>query len=255
MSLKDVVIEINRARAEASYDPTDAGYSARAGADALIRNAKDRLPGLEDQYYHALSGSILVISVTGAGSQKFAEFARDLKVPAFDHKQVVTDIMAELTRKRVGETLGTNEANALLAIMFDIKNKMRVSAMLPLDLAGTLPPVYGTQLADAVSRAVIHTYGSSLYDLYTLRAAQKAALEARFDGKVFPVLVYNHEDMPGAETFLPKPMFHIVANEDVTIDFAKKELLRVKNSLKKPSKAGTITNEGADSKNETETQN
>lgn len=255
MSLTELVTKIKKTRLETTFYPDDMDYRTRASIESVQRRAKDDLPILEQQYMSVLVNSMLVISLTGEDLQSFATHAKELGVPAFDHKQAITDIMAEMTRRRTGDRFGTTEAGTFTAIILDVKNKIKLAYMPPLDLSGTMPPIYGATTEDAIRRSIEHSYGTDLYDAYTLRAAQEAALQAEFDGKVFPILVYGYEESTSSGSTLKRPSFEVVAKAGATAADVKSELTKIKNSLKRSSKGSSAKSAPAPEQNDEPTEN
>lgn len=234
MSLKETLNLLKERRAEAALDPVEVDPRVRAGVEAKSRNAKAEIPKLAQEYGAKIERVLLLINVVGPGAKKFAQYSRDkMKVLAYDYTAIIKTLADRVRARGGSESFGTNEGSLLLSELLNLKEVYLISNLPTLRINETVPTPYEAPLEEAIERVIEFSYGIGLYDATTLREAQSEALESEFSGNVLPIVVYNYKGMENkAGALLQTPSFQVDAPFNVSIEFVKNALLKIKSQLK-----------------------
>jgi hypothetical protein len=236
MKLKELMDQIKDKRAEASVDPSECDPRVRAGAEGLVRAAKEVVVRLEREYQEEVIKSAVIIAVSGKGSEKFARTSKDAFHTLSVDYQGITNRLVDSIRKRGGQEEYNNQEHwMLMAELNQIKLEYGIVQIPAPTINHYTDNVFYQPLRKAIDNLFRKNYDSSLYSAITRREIGKMALAAEFDGKLLPVVVYNYTGEVD-NLMLPQPTEVLEVNEDEVSDsLVKKVLLNVKNKLKKNS--------------------
>jgi hypothetical protein len=244
--LKELVDQYTDKAAEAAVIPEETDPRVRAGVEALVRNAKQELPLIQRKYSEAVMSNIVLIAVSGANSEKFAQEAEKLGAVSVDFLSVYKKIAERLAQRAVGPTYTTDAHFKLLDELSKIRLEYDVVRLPNPMINAYSDGIYDAPINDALLALFEKNYGSSLYSAAARRDIGKEAFEKKFTGKLLPVILYNYNGAIDAQ-MLPAPAATFVADKAVTSKQVSKLLTQVKNTLN-----GKTSKEDADETEETQ---
>jgi hypothetical protein len=226
--LAEILKEIEDKRAESRIIPEDSDPRVRAGVEALVRNAKAEVAGLEAKYKDAVMQSVVLIGLQGPNEKDFADIAQEkFKAMAIDFKLLKANLLSTLASRNAGATYNTNVHFMVLDELTRIRTKYDVVRLPTPMISGYNDGIYDAPLSQAIDILFEKNYGPGLYSAVTRREIGIRALENGFQGSLLPVIVYNFDGRVDT-TFLPNPVMTISASEKATIKNVKSALEEVK---------------------------
>jgi len=193
MDLKTALAEIKKARLKKSVDLTKVSQETITAQKGRKRAAQLRLPYLERDYKVALAKHLAVFLVVGKGSSTFGEMAEEItKAPVLD---------AEGFYKELFKRMPVEASSGKLApkVVVDIMQRHLLDVAQELEIASFPLPHYkhsrgfainnSEDLYRFIKRVMLETAGAEIAAAYLLKQAAKQALEAEFDGDLYPLIV------------------------------------------------------------------
>jgi hypothetical protein len=247
MTLKEILKRLDDMEAEASVDLASVSYETRVGAEGRVRAAQAELQLLKRQYLDAVMPTLLLVAVTGPGSERFGTIATDkFSTIALNYQALADRIYRTLKERRAGDLYGQNEHWMVLTSLNQLKNELNITQMHPPTLTA-LDSYFSQPLKEGIKQMLTKTYGPTLNSIVLRKSIGEAALANRFAGTFLPVVLYNYNETGVDPQHLPNPIATIEVGDDVTEELVRAELTRINNALKrsrrKASEAKDLNNQ------------
>jgi len=216
MRIKNLLDQLRDKRAEASILPEEAEPRVRAGVEAIVRNAKQAVESLSDEYKNAVMAHVVLIAVRGPNSKEFADLAEaKMKTLAVDFTAIQTKLISNLVTRNASKTYGQNEHFLVLDEFNRLRIEQKFLSLPAPKIERYNDGIYEAPLELAIPMLIKKNYEGSLFSAMTRRTIGALALEKEFVGKFLPVVIYNYEP-PVDQTFLPLPTVEVDADGKVT---------------------------------------
>lgn len=193
MDLKAALAEIKKVRLKKSVDLTKVSQETITAQKGRKRAAELRLPYLERDYKVALAKHLAVFLVTGSDASKFEEFSKDItKAPVLDAEGLYKELLKRMPAEASSGKLAPK-------VIVDIMQRHLLDIAHELEIASFPLPYYKHSRGFAVNgaqdlyrfmrRVLLETAGAEMAAAYILKQAAQQALEAEFDGDLYPLIV------------------------------------------------------------------
>ena len=236
INAKELLEQIKEKRAEAKIPLSDIDPKLRPGAEGRIRNAAFDVRDLERKYKENIIQNSVIIAVKGSHSKEFADISQSLNAIPVDYMLVVKRIY-ENVRKRGGRDFyGQNEHWMVMDELNRLKVDYGIPYLKPLTVAYNVVG-FEQPLLKTLVKLIESQYGGSLYSMISKKEIGNQALEKEFSGNLLPIVLYNYT-VDADPMNLPPPTKVLEVNDTMTQEEVKKELLKVRNSLKKTKNPG-----------------
>lgn len=210
-TLKDLLNSIKEQKALLEVNPEDVDPRIRNTFEGSLRNAKEDLLKLEDQYKNLVMQSTVVIVVKGKEAKVFADIAREAAI-ALDYKFLLRELVSALQTRNAPDPYESNTHFMLIDELNKIKLKYNMVRLPTPMINGYNDGVYGADLSTAIDILISKNYGEGLYSAVVRREIGDIALDGEFAGKKLPVFLYNNSGEVDVN-FLPMPISTIEINE------------------------------------------
>lgn len=209
--LKEMLDLIKEQKAVLAINPEDVDPRIRNTFEGELRNAKEKLEGLEDAYKNLVIGNTVIITIKGSEAENFASFAKEAAV-ALDYKMLISDLVNSLKNRRAPEPYDSNTHFMLVDELNKIKIKYNMVRLPTPMVNGYNDGVYGSDLFTALDILFAKNYGEGLHSAIIRREIGDIALNGEFQGKKLPVFLYNHSGEVDVN-FLPAPISAVEINK------------------------------------------
>lgn len=230
-TLKDTTLAANRDLSEIAQNRDLAPMLP--GHTMMKNQAIEKLPELRKQYREALTQNVFVFLPLGAGSDRFAEFAKsEGNAMVVDGSEFYTTLA-----KRCQETMGNTKTFGLtqfLTLQQELKVWARASDVNLQPLSFSFDTITPT-LADVVKtvREIVEkSNGQSLIKSYIEEQVVTTAMNQEVDSKVVPVVILNAEDTQSHSDYFRGKGLIVDTSTNVTEEFVNKTFKQALKILK-----------------------
>lgn len=234
--LKELIDLIKEQKAMLSIDPEDVDPRVRNTFEGQLRNCKEKLLELEEQYKNEVMNSAVVITVTGPEAETFSSIARSAAI-ALDYKMLLNELTLALRQRNAPEPYDSNTHFMLLDELQKVRLKYNM-VRLPMPVVnGYNDGIYGTNIKEAVDLLIKKNYENGLYSAVIRREVGQIALDGEFSGRKIPVFLYNHDGKVDVN-FLPNPITVVEINKKMDKEEVFDKIKELKNIINNTKKEG-----------------
>lgn len=234
--LKELIDLIKEQKALLALSPEDIDPRVRSTFEGQLRNSKEKLTELEDQYKNEVMGSTVIITLTGSGAENFAELAKEAAI-SLDYKLLLSDLVSALKGRNAPEPYDSNTHFLLLDELQKVRIKYNMLRLPTPNVNGYNDGVYGSDLYTALDILFTKNFEEGLYSATVRREIGKIALEGEFKGKKIPVFLYNHSGKVDVN-FLPNPVSVVEINKKMDKEEVLDKIKELRNIINGTKKEG-----------------
>lgn len=240
MTLENLLKEIETMKVLANQDPANFNPRSRPGLEMQVRQSKDTLASLKEQYSKELLDNSIGIFVSGTSEsvQKFSVVAeKEGNTLTLDANELYEKLANEI-EPSIGNSreFTSNQAMFLLGSLKGISKELGVTEMQAPKLHEIRVVRTHQDLVSYVRTVLREAAGDELNKLYLSNALTKKALKICYSGSVVPVVIVNaqQDEVNPLSKLFQKGAFNIPIDLEATIDkeYVLKTFQQTKKKLK-----------------------